>query len=214
MKTLPLSLGCAASLQYQASGGTDCPLRIQTSGAIGAEYVPLPGLDAVGVVRLLYVSTTQPVRLRVDAGGARLEGSGATYPFVAAGGEVFTFAVDGVSISHTFSAGSYTAEQVRNLLNSEAASAGLLFAPVTVLTSGDNSGQLLISGVKTGVDGSVAVTAALAGIGFASVTSVQGTGVDLDLEGPYLQTFPRTAEVQRVEISGFADVETFVAGDA
>lgn len=203
-----LSLGCSGA-SFGQVGETPCPVYVQTAGAPGDAFVTLPGTAELGAIQLLYVKTTAPMVLRVGAEEASLEGAGAAFPVVMAGSEVLDFKADGVAVSVAFDAGSTTAQSAAQQINQAAIAAGLSYLPASVASSG----QLELSGVKTGNQGSIEITGALASVGFSSATKVYGEGADLRGSVFLLQLDPSSSP-GRVQISGVGQVEVFAAGAA
>jgi hypothetical protein len=208
-KTLSLSGACLGE-SYAAISGTDCPTLIQTIGIPGAVWQDLPALNGLRNIRFLYVAAKAPMLLRIGATVATLLGSGVSFPVTLAGGEVFAFTVDGVAVSTTFSSGSKTAAAIVTAINQAAVGAGLSFFPASV----DTLGQVRLSGLKTGKDGSVVITTALAAIGFAAVASAVGGGADLSVNGTQLLQFAEDGAPTRVQISGHGWVEVLAGGAA
>lgn len=209
---VPLDFGCSAQSFQQAVQAED--VRIQTSGAIGDQWVDLPVVQQLQAVELLYVRSSAQVRLRIGAAPATLTGSGGTFPTGFAGAETFNVTIDGVAVAVTFQAGDQTAAQVAARINAAAALAGLASPRVTVSTT---TGQLAISGVLTGAQGSVAVTGGTGRtqIGFAGTPSDVGDGADVDVQGVYLNQFPRSPNAPlRIQASGIATMDIIAAGRA
>ncbi|CAB4154893.1 hypothetical protein UFOVP650_45 [uncultured Caudovirales phage] len=206
-KTVALSGACFET--YQAIAGTDCPVLIQTIGIPGATWLDLPTLNGIKSLRLLYVSAKAPMLLRVGATVATLLGSGGTFPVTLAGGEVFAFTADGVAVSTTFASGAKTAAAIVTAINQAAVGAGLAFFPASV----DSGGQVRLSGSKTGKDGTVVITTALAAIGFAAVASAVGGGADLSINGTQLLQFAADGAPTRVQVSGHGWIEVLAGGD-
>lgn len=204
-----LSLGCSGVVFGQV-GETPCPVTIQTAGAPGDVFVDLPGTAGLGSSQLLFVKTNAPMVLRIGAAPAELPGSGASFPVVMVGTEVLGFEVDAVSVSAAFDAGSTTAQSAASQINQAAIAAGLTYLPASV----SSSGQLLLTGQKTGWQGTVEITTALASVGFAALSDAVGEGADLPIYGLSLNQFSSTGAPTLVQISGIGQVEVFAAGAA
>lgn len=211
LKQQSLTLRCS-NQWYPAAVSSDVPVQIQTPGVVGAAWVDVPTTDALDKIELLMIRSNAPARVRVGAAVARLLSASVAFPvtFVA---ETLIFKVDGgAAITCTFTAGAKTAQQIVNALNAAAALAGLAVMPWSV----DAGGQLALSGVATGVQGSVEVTGgtAQAMLGFAVTYSAVGAGADTDFVGLYLVEFGRGSLLApaRVQISGIAQIEVFAAG--
>lgn len=203
-----LSLRCTQSY-FQGADSTDIPIQISTAGAIGDAWVELPSTSDLETIEFLMVRSDQPVRLRIGAGPAVASASGATFPTGFSGGETLTFDLDGTSVSVVFTSGAQTAAQCANEINAACALLGL----ATPVASVSTTGQLKLTGVLTGVDGSVSVTGGTgrAALGFA-IAEVFGTGEDVDVRGLYMQELPQPSTVTRVQISGQATISVVAAG--
>lgn len=101
---------------------------------------------------------------------ATLLGSGGSFPTGFAGGEAFSFRVDGTLVAGTFLDADESLQQVVNRLNAAAMLAGLGFVPFEVV-----SGQIRLSGNLATSVGKVEVVTANATIGFPALTSDNGT---------------------------------------
>lgn len=204
-----LALSCDTSW-FQSVVSTDLPHTIATPGALGAAFVDVPTTPALDRVELLYVRTTTLMRLRIGAAVAQLVSTGPTLPL--SGGETLITQVDGQpAVTTTFTAAA-TAQAVANEIN---AAAALLGQPPPA--SINTSGQLVLSSVLTGADGTVLVTGGTgqAALGFASGSndSAVGAGSDVDVKGSFLAELGRSTDApQRVMISGSGTVEVFAAG--
>ncbi len=207
--TKSLQLRCATQ-SYQSIVETGAPLRIQTPGAVGSEFVDLDVLETLTAIEFLFVKTDAPIELRIGAVAAIVTGSGGTFPTAFAGGETLTLTIDGVAVSVAFLVGDQTAAQVAARINAACALAGL----PTPRASVASSGQLAISGVETGSDGAVVVTG---GTGAATLgltgASALGSGADVPVWGTFLVEFGNYPNVpSRIQISGIANVSLVAAG--
>jgi len=139
----------------------------------------------VAQARMIYIEADG--ELEVTFGGvpgtvATLLGAGASFPTGFAGGEAFSFKVDGVAVAGTFLIGDQTLQQVVNRLNATAMLAGIAFVPFVV-----EGGQIRMSGAVASLTGKVEVLTANATIGFPSVTSDLGTDPILGVAPMQLQ---------------------------
>jgi hypothetical protein len=186
---------------------SDCPQLIQTLGVLGMAWAELLPGQLAGF-ELLYLRTKTAMKLRIGAAPAAISASVVAWPVTFAGGEAFAFTVDGTAVAGTFTAGSRTAEQTATVLNQAALGAGLQRLPFSVV-----AGQLKLTGAATGKQGSVAVTTALAAIGFGLGSAV-GAGADLDVAGLVVLQFEPAAAPARIQISGQGYIEVLAAGSA
>jgi hypothetical protein len=187
-------IGSSSSEQFTGISSTDCPILVQTSGVVGTQYIDLPGVD-VSSVGFLHFSSNLPVSVRLGAGEARLVGSGASFPVVMSGGEEITFVLDGTSVVVTFTAGSKSAQDCANAINSAAALAGLQYQPA----SASPVGQLEVETNQTGTSSTAVVGSTVtASIGFVADTSVTGLGADISCKEMLVRP---DAEITRIQIS-------------
>lgn len=202
--TRGLSLECS-SQSFDAIKSTDCAVQIATLGSIGQNWVELP--ITLGMYRLLSLKSSAAVRLRFGAAPAVIAGSGGAFPATTINTSMFAFTADAVPVSFAFVGASLSAAQVAAQINAAAISAGLDFLPAAVT----DAGQLTLSGKKTGVDGSLAITTGIAAIGLPTTVAVKGSGSDLDVWGAFLIQFSQTGP-SRIQISGNAKIEILAAG--
>lgn len=204
-----LGLRCPGSSYYQSVVATGAPIRVQTTGAPGDEFVDLDLLaDLIGV-EFLYVKSDAPIVLRLDAEAARVVGSGGTFPTGFAGGETLTLDVDGTAVTATFQVGDQTAAQVVARINGACAIAGLPTPRASV-----SGTQVAVDGVLTGPEGNVDVTGGTgaATLGLSGASAV-GSGQDIPVWGTFLaefRTYPDS--VSRVQVSGQASLSIVAAG--
>lgn len=204
------SLALRCSQYYQAAQSTDVPVRVATLGAIGSAWVDMPCTGGLISIEFLMLKSTQPVRVRIGAAPAKVTGSGGVFPTGFVGAETLTLTIDGVAVSVAFLSGDQTAAQVAARINAAAALAGLT-APRCVVAS---SGQLEISGVLTGTQGSVNITGGTgrATLGLATGI-VYGSGADHDVYGLFVNEFPSYPDApSRIQISGQATISVVAAG--
>jgi hypothetical protein len=201
---------------FQSIVETPVPLRIATTGAVGAEFQDLDLLAELDSIELLFLRTNAPILARIGAAAAVLAGTGGTFPTTFAGGETFTLTIDGTAVAVTFTAAAQSAQDVANEINGAAAIAGLPTPRASVAASG----QLQISSVLTGAQGTVVVTGGTGAgtIGYAGTPSATGDGEDVPVDGIFLAEFGREggtpAVPTRVQISGQANVTVLAAGTA
>lgn len=209
-KTQGLSFQCAGKT-FGAVKSTDCSVQVTTSGAVGTVWVELPVSGDFSAIEFLFVdSGSSEIRLRIGADVAKLVGVGGTFPTGFGGGEAFSFDIDGVTVAGTFTAAAQTAAQCVTELN-QAAVAVLAFLPFTVATSG----QVQAAGLLTGAQGSVLVNTANATLGFATAgLTVAGAGEDIRTQGVFMNQFPTSQALTRVQVSGSAQISVLVAGQA
>jgi hypothetical protein len=208
-KITPLGLGCGGGVTYGAVSSTDCAIAVTTTGALGAEYVELPGVSGVSEIYFLHVKSSSTVWLLIDGAPAELQLSGGTYPTGFAGGEAFGFTVDGTSVAGTFTVAAQSVDQVVTELNQAAVAAGLPYLPFSAVGS-----QVKVTGATVGPNGSIAVDTTNATIGATSGDSAAGAGEILKINGVALIQFESTTAPSAVYISGSASVEVTAAGAA
>lgn len=205
-KLQPLSLGCSSS-SYGAIGSTDCAVRINSP----SEFRPLPGVDSVGLVSLLYVQSDSAVALRWGGSVAKIEGvpilGGATF----VGTETFEFTVgSSTAINVLFSAGSFTLAQVADTLNGAAVQAGLGYLPFRLNDAGT---ALVLSQSKKGESELVGINQPQPLIGFLSIESAGGTNpTEVSVEGTFLSQF--NPGISGLEVKGISDISVLAAGEA
>lgn len=218
---LPIALG-GASL-----GGCGCngagkiydkvipPTQIQiaTAGLIGTSFVDVDVLADFSAIEFLYFESTSAIIVRLGAGPATLSGTAGTFPTGFAGSETLLVTIDGTAITVTFTSGDQSAAQVANRINAACALAGLATPRATVAAG---TGQVVIDGVLTGAQGSVAVTGGTgaATIGFSGTPSATGTGEDVRMSGIFLLEPDRSLALSRVQLSGQANVLVVAAGQS
>ncbi len=200
-----LSLSCDSS-SFQAIKSTDCAVQVATLGSVGQNWSELPIL--LTLYQLLSLKSSAPVRLRIGAAPAQIAGAAGVFPATTINTLHLIATIDGVVVDTTFVGGSLSALQVAAQINQAAIAAGLSFLPASVAASG----QLLLSGQRTGIDGALAITTGQAAIGLpTAATPVKGAGVDLDVRGSFLVQFADPGQ-GRIQISGNAKVEILAAG--
>lgn len=154
-----------------------------------------------------------------------LLGSGGTFPTAFAGGEAFSFRIDGTAVTGTFLDADETLQQVVNRLNSTAMLAGLDFVPFKI-----EGGQIRVSGKLATSVGEVEVLVANATIGFPATTSDNGTDAsgsaapqqirkpideDANSDGPafYFATVKTTSLILANLASSTTTVRVCIVGD-
>lgn len=209
-KLQPIALSCVGRT-YQSVVSTDCPIAISSP----SDFVSVPLLDQVASLEFLFLQTNSPLALRLNGVAAALEGVGGVFPTTFAGGETLIADVDGgASVTTTFDVADQSAAQVAARINAAFALAGLPL-PATVAASG----QVLLSGVLTGPEGSVNVTGgtAQAALGFTASTNdaAVGTAQDVTINGLWMAEFGSTDAVTRVQMRGsVSQVMILAAGTA
>ena len=205
-----LALSCPGSTSFGCVVSTDVPCSIATVGVLGAAFEEVPVTDALDLIELLYVRSNALMRLRLGAAPAALVSTGLALP--RGGGETLIFDVDGQpTVTVTFTAAA-AAATVANEINAAAALEGQA-PPASVNTAG----ALVLTGVLTGVDGSVNVTGGTgqAALGLASGANdaAVGAGSDVDFNGIFLVEFGKNGgSIARAQISGQGTVDVFAAG--
>lgn len=175
-----------------------------------AAFVPLALTSTIAQIEFVAIQSSGPIKLRINGAPASALSS-AIFPVAGLSGLTLDFTVDGVAVSVTFAAGDDTAADVANRINSAAALAGATWLPATV----DESGQVRVSGLLTGPQGSLSAFTgtAVALLGFDSFAGGTGSGADVDVDGLFVAQFPRGAlSATRLEVSGQASLEVLVAG--
>ena len=204
-----LALKCGTAI-YQSVVAVPKDLQIQTAGVIGSAFVDLDVLEDLLAIELLYLKSNAPMVVRVGAGPAVLTGTSGVFPTGFVGGETFNVTIDGVPVAVTFLVGDQTAAQVVARINAAAALAGLATPRATVLSSG----QIQITGILTGPQGTLAVTSGTGAtqIGFAGTPSAVGTGADVQIYGTLLLEFNASTAPARVQVSGVGSLKILAAG--
>lgn len=208
-----LAFACGSEY-YQTIVATESPIRIQTAGILGQTFQDLDILDQLDAIEFLYLTSDQPVMIRIGAREAQILGTSIAFPVNTVGGETFIVEIDGVSFTYTAPAGSFAnMAALANALNGAAAAAGLptprFTAPAATPTS------LLISGSETGSLGEVVVGNGTlnAQIGFTNGQVALGSGSDVSFQGLWMTQFQRYPSApERIQISGSANVSVLAAG--
>ena len=196
------------------------PCGTQSFGAIQStdQFVSFSSLDFVDVnilegfsdiLFLLIQATGGTIDARLYAALAVVPTAG-TFPTGFSGGETLLLSIDGgVTVTSTFDVADQSNAQVANRINAAYAIAGLPGPAVVNATSG----QVDISSIKTGADGSVNIVSgtALAALGLsAGVTA--GTGSETSIASLFLQDFPVSNAPSRIQLKGTAQINIMVAG--
>jgi hypothetical protein len=130
---------------------------------------------------------------------ATLLGSGGTFPTAFSGGQAFSFAIDGVTVSGTFTSGDQTAAQCAARMNAAAMIAGFAYVPFVV-----EGGQIRVNGSDASSAGEVEVLTINATIGFSALTTDSGTD-PLTGSAPIQLRRPISADAESAEgVSVFA----------
>lgn len=207
-KIQPLGLGC--SVTFGKLESTDCAVAINSPSS----FIPLPGLS-LAEVEFLYVQATTEVTLRWGGMFAALTGDAVLGGVTFVGGEVFEFTAPNLAgaplaVTATFVAGNFTLQQVVDIINAAAITAGLGYMPAALNTAGT---AIVITGGVKGASTSVGIVQALALIGFSGVVSSSGTDpVETKTQG-FLNQWPTGEGVSDVEIKGTANVVVLAGGN-
>lgn len=201
--TRGLSLSCSAS-SFAAIKSTDCAMPLSTAGAVGAAWAELP--VTLSKYALLSLKSSAAIKVRLFAAPASKLGSGATFPATTLNAVTWDLEVDGQPFTVTFAGASLSATQVVAQVNAAAALAGLTSLPASV----GSTGQVQLTGVLTGAQGSL-VAEALAAAGFAQAVELVGSGEDLPVRGPFLVQFGDEGPT-RIQVSGQSQIEVLAAG--
>ena len=201
---------CVCTQHYASIVSSVQPLQVLTTGAPGAEFVDLDILDGFTGIELLAAKAPTKLFLRIGADVARVDGVGGTFPTAFAGGETLDLTIDGTNFLTTFDAADQTAAQVAARINAAAALAGLAAPRAIVATSG----QLELTSVNTGAQGSVEV---VGGTGAAtlglSVGTTAGSGADIPIQGDVVLEFPRDTDAPaRIQVSGQGTISLLAGG--
>lgn len=204
-KMQPLGLACGAT--FGTIQSTDCAQRVDSPN----DFVPLPGVSMESV-EFLYLQASSAISVRWGGTVALIQGTQVLGGVTFAGGEQFGFSVTtgGLAVPYSFiaTAGTFTLEEIRNLLNAELVGQGQ--APLFAL---DPSGTALsFSGPSKGQGTGIAVVIPLASIGFGTATSANGTDPTEVRTESFLNQWPSGEGVQDVEIKGTANVVVLAGG--
>jgi hypothetical protein len=199
------------SKTYETVLCTANPITVATVGALGAAWADIDFLSELDEIEFLLVRSSTDVVLRIGAAAAVLTGVGGVFPSGFAGGETLIGTLDGVPFTVTFTVGAQTAAQVATEINGALALLGIATPRAAVASSG----QLTITGVLTGAEGTVTTTGGTgaAAIGLSAASAV-GDGEDIAVSGLFLSEFVRrnaTYTPSRIQVSGSASL-TIVAG--
>jgi len=202
-----LGLRCSPGT-YQTIIETASPIAIQTPGSAGDAFVDLAILGDLIGVEFLYVKTSTPMVLCIDAGSASLTSDPITIPTGFLGGETLTATLDALApVVVTFDVGDQSLAQVVARINAAFALAGLP-TPRCVAVGAN---KLTISAIECGPDSSVVIGAAPA-IPFPSL-SAAGNGAHIPVAGTFLAEFPPYPNCPtRVEVSGIGSITILAAG--
>lgn len=206
-RILQLALACAGGV-FECVQSTDLPCPINTPAPAFSTPPVVTGFSAI---QLLILNSNAALTWRLNGVAATLTGVGGVFPTTFAGGETLIADVDGgVSVTTTFLAADQSAAQVAARINAAFALAGLP-SPATVA----GSGQLVLTGLLTGAEGTVNVTGGTAqvALGFPVSTndSAVGTGVDIRASGLVVLEADRSNPYTKVEVQGTASAVTILA---
>lgn len=209
-KIQPLGLSCG-SASYGSVGSTDCGIAISSPSA----FIPLP-VSGPSSISLLCIRSNAAMTLRWGGSFGTLTGAQVLGGVTFAGGEVFEFDTADttgitVSVSVTFSAGTFTLQQVVATINAAAVGAGASYLPAAMNAAG--TAIVLTAGFK-GASYGVIVTTPLAAIGFSTLNELgEGTNTtSVSFNGTYL--VQHSDPISDVEIMGSGTVTILAAGAA
>lgn len=186
-------------------------VAIETSGAVGQNFIDLDCLDQLSSIELFSIQASARVMLRVDAAGALAVATAGSYPTGFVGTEALTWTLDALSVPVSFESGDQSVEQVAARMNAAAALQGVATPRVTVV-----SGQLNVTGVQTGDGGTLAFSGTAASqLGLDTATITGSKGEDIQVEGLAVIQFPRFPNAPgRIQVSGVATLDLVAAGRA
>ncbi len=211
-----LALLCGQAV-YQSIIDTPsgAPLRLDTTGAVGDEFVDIDMLSGFTSLEFLYLKSNAPMAIRIGAAPARVTSSALVAPVVFTGGETFLVTIDGTVVSTTFLAGGLTLAAIANLINASAAGLGLATPRITV-----SGTALVIEGTETHYDaltgeGAVVIGAGTGNalLGFSTAQAGYAAGEDVTFSGSAMFEFQRYPYAPaRIQASGQASVTILAAG--
>lgn len=199
---------------YQSVVASPEPIRIATLGNPGAAWADLNALDDLTSIEFFYITSDQPILVRIGAEIPTLIGVGGIFPTGFVGAETLNIDFDGLVVAVVFLIGDQSAAQVVARINAACALAGLPTPRAVVSTSG----QIQIDGINTGTNSTLKVPSGTgaAAIGFGAFPSDSGAGADVPLWGTMLIEFPSTGGLipppARIQVSGTANVSVVAAG--
>jgi hypothetical protein len=182
-------------------------ITIQT---LPGEFADLLAPGSFTQIEFLALRSQAPITLRVNGVPARATSS-AVFPISGLNALTLLFTVDGIAVSVAFVTGDDSALKVAARINAAAMLAGCAYLPASVTTLG----QVLISGKKTGSQGSLSVFTGTAAddLGLDTVAAQVGTGADVPVSGLLIQQFGRNPNaVTRLEVSGSSALSVLAAG--
>ena len=203
-----LALQCASS-QYQSV--VDVPVPLSIVGTIGTDYVDLDVLNDLIAIEFLYLKSSGDIIARIGAGPATLTGVGGTFATILVG-ETLNITIDGTPIAVVFTGTDITAALCVARINAACALAGLATPRAVVVAS---TGQIQITGLATGPQGTLAITSGTATVklGFTNGQTAVGTGADVRFAGTLMIELSRYPNAPtRVQLSGTAQVKVLAAG--
>ncbi len=199
-KTVGLGFQCP-SLQFASILSSDSPIAF-SSPLVFADLALLQGFSDIGFI--LMQTTGQEIEVRINPLPAIvLTGS---EPFAGLSGLDLVTAVDGQTAVTTVFSVATDAATLANEINAAAALLGQA-PPATVV-----DGQIQISGVLTGPEGSVNIQSgtALAALGLSAGVTL-GSGEDILSGEIWMQKFGLNS-VQRIQFRGTASLSILAAG--
>lgn len=225
--TKPLGLGppgsmssgcCTGGLTYDEAATFST--AIATVGAIGAQFVDLPALNAFTAIEFLRLVSSARIRLRINPTRPQMTGA-APLPVggVVAGAATFTV-TDSVGTQFVaavnFSGATNTPALVVSAINSTLAAAGAPFPPDGQIARLSVTNALVIVNPGIGPASFLQLAAGAPidlGLGVVLVR-VSGTSSDLpDTEGLVVLQFPRSPNAPtKIQVSGTATLDIVAAG--
>lgn len=211
--------GCAGVAPAQCAWELDllssCGESYQNVRQFNYALATLPGefLDLVtgfAQVELLALRSSGPITLRVNGEPARAL-TNAIWPLAGLDTLTLGFSVDALAVAVTFVAGDDTPAEVAARINAAAALVGATSMPASVSLTG----QVQISGVKTGSQGSLSAFTgtAVTALGLGAYAAQSGRGADVPVSGLLVQQFGRNpAAASRLQVSGSASLRVLAAG--
>lgn len=214
--TRRLGLRCSPAW-YQTIIETPVPIRVNTVGVPGANFVDLDVLANLIGIEFLQVRTDGgPMVLCIDAGAAELTSGAIPIPTGFVGGEQLNFIVDAATnVLVTFDAADQTLADVVNRVNAACALAGL----PTPRCEAVGANQIKLIGIACGFDPGAPYLASIVVIPTLPVSvpfpvvQAYAVGSHLTVQGNLLVEFPPYPDApKRVEVSGQGTISVLAAG--
>lgn len=209
--------GSTANVSFSDSGSgcvhdwaRDYPaFSVATAGPVGSVF---QAIEVPPVVEKLLIQSLskQDVAVRLNGAPASVQGAAASFGSIT-NTDACTIVVDGASVAVAFQTGDTTCDLVVARIN----------ALANALIASNVGGQLKLTGAKTGGQGAAAKSfsygsivlsgAALAKLGLAAGTTY-GAGDEFQISGRLFIEPSTIKPISKVEISGNASLNAFVAG--